>query len=68
MNGLGVFHGIKMYQVNEKDIIAASQYCKIGMHMLGCSKAQKANEKDGYKSVQHPQLVMSSDNIDAAQL
>jgi len=48
---LGVFRGIKMYQVNEKVIIAASQYCKIGMHMLGCSKAQKANEKDGYKRV-----------------
>jgi hypothetical protein len=28
----------------------------------------KGKLKDGYKSVQHPQLVMSSDNIDAAQL
>jgi len=42
---LGVFHGIKMYQVNKKVIIATSQYCKIGMHMLGCSKAQKRMKK-----------------------
>jgi len=51
MNGLGFFHGTNMYQVNEKDIIATFQHCKIGMYMLGCSKAQKANEKDGYKRV-----------------
>ena len=48
---LGAFHEIKTYEVNKKVIIATSQYCKIGMHMLGCSKAQKANEKDGYKRV-----------------